>query len=176
MRRITYQPLADHYEQKVSQIHVMIRYAEIGLEKISASLALTADYFTLSREGFLKRYFHQDKEMLERATTQESWHRIRDGLSPLQAKLVTEKRPTNRLVLAGPGSGKTRLIVHRAAFLVRVMREAPSSILVVTFNRHAAQDIRRRFARLNRYRRLRHCCLYLSRTGDAPNRNIVGRA
>jgi ATP-dependent DNA helicase RecQ len=139
-----YQPLADHYEQRVSQIHVMIRYAELGLEKVSASLALAADYFALSWEDFLKRYFHQRKEMLERATTQESWHRIRDGLSPVQARLVTEKRPTNRLILAGPGSGKTRLVVHRVAFLIRVLREAPSSILVVTFNRHAALEVRRR--------------------------------
>ncbi|MBK7768155.1 MAG: RecQ family ATP-dependent DNA helicase [Sulfuritalea sp.] len=139
-----YQPLADHYEQRVSQIHVMIRYAELGQEKVSQALQLVADYFALSWEEFLRRYFEQRREMLERATTEASWHRIRDGLSPLQARLVTERRPTNRLVLAGPGSGKTRLVVHRVAFLVRVLREAPQSILVVTFNRHAAREVRRR--------------------------------
>lgn len=139
-----YQPLADHYDQRVSQIHVMIRYAELGQEKVSDALRLVADYFALTWDDFLRRYFQQRKEMLERATTEASWHRIRDGLSPLQAKLVTERRPTNRLVLAGPGSGKTRLVVHRVAFLVRVLREAPQSILVVTFNRHAAREVRRR--------------------------------
>lgn len=139
-----YQPLADHYDQRVSQIHVMIRYAELGQEKVSDALRLVADYFALSWDDFLRRYFQQRKEMLERATTEASWQRIRDGLSPLQAKLVTERRPTNRLVLAGPGSGKTRLVVHRVAFLVRVLREAPQSILVVTFNRHAAREVRRR--------------------------------
>ena len=139
-----YQPLADHYDQRVSQIHVMIRYAELGREKVSDALRLVADYFALTWEVFLRRYFQQRNEMLERATTESSWHRIRDGLSPLQAKLVTERRLTNRLVLAGPGSGKTRLVVHRVAFLVRVLREAPQSILVVTFNRHAAREVRRR--------------------------------
>jgi len=143
-----YQPLADHYEQRVSQIHVMIRYAELGQEKVSEAVQLVADYFALRWEDFLRRYFEQSKEMLERATTQASWHRIRDGLSPLQAKLVTERRPTNRLVLAGPGSGKTRLVVHRVAFLVRVLREAPQSILVVTFNRHASREVRRRLHEL----------------------------
>ncbi|MDI6748367.1 MAG: RecQ family ATP-dependent DNA helicase [Rhodocyclaceae bacterium] len=143
-----YQPLADHYEQRVSQIHVMIRYAELGQEKVSVALQMVADYFALSWEEFLRRYFEQRKEMLERATTEASWHRIRDGLSPLQAKLVTERRPTNRLVLAGPGSGKTRLVVHRVACLVRVLREAPQSILVVTFNRHAAREVRRRLQEL----------------------------
>ena len=50
--------------------------------------------------------------------------------------------------LAGPGSGKTRLVVHRVAFLARVLREAPQSILVVTFNRHAAREVRRRLHEL----------------------------
>ncbi|MBI4290280.1 MAG: ATP-dependent helicase, partial [Betaproteobacteria bacterium] len=112
------------------------------------ALKLVSDYFTLSWEAFLARYFPQRKEMLERATTEASWHRISDGLSPLQKRIVTERRPQNRLVLAGPGSGKTRLIVHRVAFLVRVMRERPESILVVTFNRHAALDVRRRLRQL----------------------------
>ena len=143
-----FQPLADHYEQRVSQIHVMIRYAEMGLGKVAEALTLVSDYFTLSWEAFLARYFPQRKEMLERATTEASWHRISDGLSPLQKRIVTERRPQNRLVLAGPGSGKTRLIVHRVAFLVRVMRERPESILVVTFNRHAAVEVRRRLRQL----------------------------
>lgn len=143
-----YQPLADHYAQRIGQIHVMIRYAELGLAKVADALRLVADYFTLGWSDFLRRYFANRKEMLDRATTEASWHRIRDGLSPLQAKLVTERRPTNRLVLAGPGSGKTRLVVHRVAFLVRVLREPPRSILVVTFNRHAAQEVRGRLREL----------------------------
>ena len=126
----------------------MIRYAELGRNKVADALALVADYFTLAWGDFLRRYFANRKEMLERATTEASWHRIRDGLSALQAKLVTEQRPANRLVLAGPGSGKTRLVVHRVAFLVRVLREPPRSILVVTFNRHAAQEVRRRLREL----------------------------
>jgi ATP-dependent DNA helicase RecQ len=143
-----YKPLADHYRQRVGQIHVMIRYAELGRDKVSDALRLVADYFALGWADFLQRYFPHRTEMLDRATTEASWHRIRDGLSPLQAKLVTERRPTNRLVLAGPGSGKTRLVVHRVAFLVRVLREPPRSILVVTFNRHAAQEVRRRLREL----------------------------
>ena len=143
-----YQPLADHYAQRVRQIHVMIRYAEIGLGKVAEALKLVSDYFILREEAFLARYFPQHKEMLERATTEASWHRISDGLSPLQKRIVTEKRPQSRLVLAGPGSGKTRIIVHRVAFLVRVLRERPESILVVTFNRHAALEVRRRLRQL----------------------------
>ena len=47
-------------------------------------------------------------------------------------------------MLAGPGSGKTRVLVHRIAYLIRVRRENPRSILALAYNRHAAVDIRRR--------------------------------
>ena len=52
------------------------------------------------------------------------------------------------LVLAGPGSGKTRVMVHRIAYLVRVKRENPGGILALAYNRHAAVEIRRRLADL----------------------------
>jgi ATP-dependent DNA helicase RecQ len=52
------------------------------------------------------------------------------------------------LVLAGPGSGKTRVLVHRIAYLVRVRRENPRGILALAYNRHAAAQIRQRLGDL----------------------------
>ena len=58
--------------------------------------------------------------------------------------MADDREQTNVLVLAGPGSGKTRVLVHRIAYLVRVRRENPRSILALAYNRHAAVEIRRR--------------------------------
>jgi ATP-dependent DNA helicase RecQ len=55
-----------------------------------------------------------------------------------------DREQTNVLVLAGPGSGKTRVLVHRIAYLVKIKREDPSGILVLTYHRHAAAEIRER--------------------------------
>ena len=52
------------------------------------------------------------------------------------------------LALAGPGSGKTRVLVHRIAYLIRAKREHPRGILALAYNRHAAVEIRRRLAEL----------------------------
>ena len=52
------------------------------------------------------------------------------------------------LVLAGPGSGKTRVLVHRIAFLIRARRENPRGIIALAYNRHAAVEIRRRLFEL----------------------------
>ena len=144
-----FKPLKEHYDEKNFQIHVMQQYARLGLQKLSEALAFVLAYFTLSKREFIERYFAGRREMLERATTGEAYQRIVDALHhPLQQRLVADRTDVNRLILAGPGSGKTRVIVHRVAFLVRVQREPPGSIIVLAFNRGAAREIRQRLRQL----------------------------
>lgn len=52
------------------------------------------------------------------------------------------------MVLAGPGSGKTTVITHRVKYLVEVCGVDPSSILVITFTRAAAREMKERFQAL----------------------------
>ena len=87
---------------------------------------------------------------ISRQTTPESWRRIVEDLNnPIQRRIVADDREqTNVLVLAGPGSGKTRVLVHRIAYLIRARREHPRGILALAYNRHAAVEIRRRLAEL----------------------------
>lgn len=142
-------PLKAHYQDRTLQIHVMHEYARLGLAKMADALALVLAYFTMPRMDFIRRYFAGCKEELERAATQESYQTIVTALAnPEQAALVCAPDTHNLLVLAGPGSGKTRVIVHRVAFLVRIRGELPQRILVLAFNRAAAQEVRQRLHRL----------------------------
>ena len=147
-RRFTegdFSSLREHYRERNFQIHVMNRYAELGLDKIQGALELVLAYFTMEKSEFVKRYFPEDKEMLERATSAESYQCIVDKLNnAVQVSVVSSKMNQNMLVLAGPGSGKTRVIAHRCAYLLRVKRVRPREILVVCFNRAAAISLRKR--------------------------------
>jgi ATP-dependent DNA helicase RecQ len=143
--RSDYAELQDHYNEQAVQIHVMAEYARRGLQAARDAVQLAADYFTLSREEFIRRWFPQAAKDLARQTTNESWRNIVEALNRVQRDIVTDDRQqTNILVLAGPGSGKTRVLVHRIAFLVRARREKPREILALAYNRHAAAEIRRR--------------------------------
>ncbi|MCE2459156.1 MAG: UvrD-helicase domain-containing protein, partial [Pseudomonadales bacterium] len=147
--RTDFAPLELHYQEQVLQIHVMEEFVNRGLDAIAAALQLAMDYFALDRDTFLERWL-PDREDLARQTTPESWRAIVESLNnPTQRRIVADDREqTNVLVLAGPGSGKTRVLVHRIAYLLRVRREDPRSILALAYNRHAAVEIRRRLDEL----------------------------
>lgn len=87
--------------------------------------------------------------MLSCAITAESFGRIVDGSgNPAQVEIVAADEDGNWLVLTGPGSGKTRVIVRRCAYRLRVLRIQAHRILVLCFNCSAALELRRRLTEL----------------------------
>ena len=72
---------------------------------------------------------------------------IVDPLNDAQREAVTAPLE-HRLILAGAGSGKTRVLTHRVAWLMGVEAVSPLSILAVTFTNKAAKEMRARIESL----------------------------
>ncbi len=72
---------------------------------------------------------------------------ILSGLNPAQKKAVTHTG-TPLLVLAGAGSGKTRVLTHRAAHFIQTGAAKPDQVVLLTFTNKAAQEMKERMAKL----------------------------
>ncbi len=74
--------------------------------------------------------------------------RLLDGLDPDQRAAVTAPA-TSTVVIAGAGSGKTRVLTHRIAWRIAMGNAVAERVLAITFTRQAAAELRRRLAGLN---------------------------
>ncbi len=87
-----------------------------------------------------------------------------DNLNDAQREAVSAAAG-NQLILAGAGSGKTRVLVHRIAWLIQVEQVSPYSIMAVTFTNKAAREMRGRLEEL-----------FGSQLPGSGNRHINSRA
>lgn len=143
-----YDELAQYYQSKTEQIHIVGEYAKKQLENNMAATQFVEDYFSLPYEEFLDRYFRKRKGKIRQTITEEKFKKIFSKLTPEQLAVVKDKKHDNILVAAGPGSGKTLVLVHKVASLLLVEDIKPEQFLMLTFSRPAALEFKTRLREL----------------------------
>lgn len=141
-----YRLLEDHYQEQARKTHVMMAYGALASDD-RARQKLVEDYFTLPRSEFDQAYPELTGEDVARPLSQADYDRIMGPLNDSQRAIVEAEDPAIS-VIAGPGSGKTRTIVHRIAYLIKVKRIQPDRILVLAYNRNAVRELRLRLQAL----------------------------
>lgn len=144
-----YQKLNQFYENKVQQIHIVGEYAKKMITDYKEALQFVEDYFQLNYKVFLKKYFPSGKhDNLKRKMTPAKFERLFGELSPSQLKIVNDSENKYIVVAAGPGSGKTRVLVHKLASLLLMEDVKHEQLLMLTFSRAAATEFKQRLISL----------------------------
>ncbi len=144
-----YQQLDQFYQNRMQQIHIVGEYAKKMLEDYTDALKFVEDYFQLNYNSFLKKYFPGSRGIeIRRNITPKKFKQLFDSLSPRQLKIINDSQTQHIVVAAGPGSGKTRLLVHKLASLLLMEDVKHEQLLMLTFSRAAATEFKKRLLHL----------------------------
>lgn len=143
-----YQKLANFYESKTQQIHIVGEYAKKMLDDYQSALQFVDDYFHLNYTSFLTKYFKGKREEICRNMTPAKFRQLFGELSPRQLSIIKDQNAKYIVVAAGPGSGKTRILVHKLASLLLMEDVKHEQLLMLTFSRAAAIEFKVRLLKL----------------------------
>ena len=144
-----YQTLNEFYRQKIQQIHIVGEYANLMVKDYGAALQYVQDYFLMDYKLFVSKYFKGERaKEIQRNITPEKYRQIFSTLSEKQMEIISDKDSRCIVVAAGPGSGKTRVLVHKLASLLLLEDVKHEQLLMLTFSRAAATEFKQRLMEL----------------------------
>lgn len=144
-----YRLLDEFYKQKIRQIHIVGEYANLMVRDYNAALQFVQDYFNMDFKKFIATYFSGERaKEIERNITPDKFNQLFGELSDKQAEIINDADSKYIVVAAGPGSGKTRVLVHKLASLLLLEDVKHEQLLMVTFSRAAATEFKKRLVGL----------------------------
>ncbi|MCR5817916.1 MAG: AAA family ATPase, partial [Prevotella sp.] len=147
-----YRLLDEFYKQRIRQIHIVGEYANLMVRDYDAALRYVNDYFTLDFRKFINQYFTEDngehqlsrRAQIDQNITPAKYNKLFGELSNRQCEIIDDKESKYIVVAAGPGSGKTRVLVHKLASLLLLEDVKHEQLLMLTFSRAAATEFKKR--------------------------------
>jgi ATP-dependent DNA helicase RecQ len=144
-----YQKLEEFYSSKIQQIHIVGEYAKRMIQNYIEALTFVNDYFQLNYVSFIGKYFPgSKKDDLKLKVTRKKFEQIYAELSTEQSKIMNDNESQFVVVAAGPGSGKTRILVHKLASLLQMEDVKHEQLLMLTFSRAASHEFKSRLQKL----------------------------
>ena len=140
-----YRLLDEFYKQRIRQIHIVGEYANLMVRDYNSALRFVNDYFTLDFRKFINLYFKEERRaQIDQNITPAKYNKLFGELSNRQCEIIDDKQSKYIVVAAGPGSGKTRVLVHKLASLLLLEDVKHEQLLMLTFSRAAATEFKKR--------------------------------
>lgn len=140
-----YRMLDEFYKQKIQQVHIVGEYANLMVRNYQAAQQYVQDYFQMDYKRFISKYFKGERiTEIQRNITPKRYKKLFAQLSERQKEIISDKESRCIVVAAGPGSGKTRVLVHKLASLLLLEDVKHEQLLMLTFSRAAATEFKKR--------------------------------
>ena len=140
-----YKMLNEFYKQKIQQIHIVGEFANIMVRDYHAALGFINDYFQMDYKKFINHYFKGERASeINRNITPQKYNQLFGELSDAQNEVISDDESKYIAVVAGPGSGKTKVLVHKLAALLLLEDVKHEQLLMLTFSRAAATEFKKR--------------------------------
>lgn len=144
-----YRQLNEYYKLKIQQIHIVGEYAHMMVSNYDDALTFVNDYFFMEYRQFIAKYFKGNRlGEINRNITPGKYDKLFNELSESQLKIVDDDASKYIVAAAGPGSGKTRVLVHKLASLLLLEDVKHEQLLMLTFSRSAATEFKQRLISL----------------------------
>ena len=144
-----YRLLDEFYKQRIQQIHIVGEYANMMVRDYDAAMQFVSDYFLMDYRAFISKYFKGERRtQITKNITPAKYEQIFGTLSARQREIIDDKQSKYIVVAAGPGSGKTRVLVHKLASLLLMEDVKHEQLLMLTFSRAAATEFKKRLIEL----------------------------
>lgn len=144
-----YRMLDEFYRQKIQQVHIVGEYANLMVRDYRAAQQFVQDYFQIDYKHFISKYFKGERSKdIQRNITPAKYKKLFAQLSERQREIIADKESRCIVVAAAPGSGKTRVLVHKLASLLLLEDVKHEQLLMLTFSRTAATEFKQRLIAL----------------------------
>ena len=148
-RKDDYLTLDAYYQLKIQQIHIVGEFANMMVRNYGAALKFVNDYFQMEYTSFIARYFGGERAKgIRSGITAAKKKQLFGKLSDTQRRIIADDKSDVITVAAGPGSGKTLVLVHKLASLLLLEDVKPEGLLMLTFSRAAAVVFKKRLLEL----------------------------
>lgn len=138
--------MAPMYQRKRASVHIMNQYVNLLETSPDRAQAFAQDYFSMDYDEFIKA--NKLSRLVNLPISRHRYEKIKHGLTQEQKEVVFDDKSRTMLILAGPGTGKTMVLINKIAHMILDENYKPEHFLMLTFTRSAAHEFKQRLFQL----------------------------